>query len=123
MNERVKILEMLQKGLISVEEAEKLLRAIDENMPEEKPTNTPTNGKMLNIDINSSDGDVVKVKLPLNLIRLFKGKKFNFGNGRTNEVMDLVDFDQLIEMIDNGAIGELVNIKSADGDIVIVNVQ
>ena len=30
MNERVKILEMLQQGIISVEEAEKLLRAIDE---------------------------------------------------------------------------------------------
>lgn len=121
MNERMKILEMLQQGIISIEEAEKLLKALDGNLIEAKPVSTT--GKILNIDINSAAGDVVKVKLPLNLMRLFKGKKINFGNGTANEVMDQIDFDQILEMIENGAMGELVNIQSAEGDTVIINVQ
>lgn len=121
MNERVKILEMLQQGIISVEEAEKLLRAIDENVIEVKEVQTA--GKILNIDINSSDGDVVKVKLPLNLIRLLNGKNISIGNGKANDVMSQIDFDQLMAMIESGAVGELVNIKSSDGDTVVINVQ
>lgn len=122
MNERVKILEMLQQGIISVEEAEKLLRAIDENVVE-VIKEVQTAGKILNIDINSSDGDVVKVKLPLNLIRLLNGKNISIGNGKANDVMSQIDFDQLMAMIESGAVGELVNIKSSDGDTVVINVQ
>ena len=37
--------------------------------------------------------------------------------------MSQIDFDQLMAMIESGAVGELVNIKSSDGDTVVINVQ
>jgi hypothetical protein len=123
MNERLKILEMLKNGTITVEEAEKLLKAVDENHSEVEVLKKNTS-KTFNIDINSADGDTVHVNLPLNLLKLFKGKAIKFGgNDKVNEVIDQLDFDQLLEMAENGAIGEIVNIKSADGDTVVINVK
>jgi flagella basal body P-ring formation protein FlgA len=38
------------------------------------------------------------------------------------EDMD-IDIDTLIEMINSGAIGDIVNVKSADGDVVRITVE
>jgi hypothetical protein len=123
MNERMKVLEMLKNGTITVEEAEKLLRAVDENHSEVEVLKKSTS-KTFNIDINSADGDNVHINLPLNLLKLFKGKAIKFGGSdKVNEVIDQLDFDQLLDMAENGAIGEIVNIKSADGDTVVINVK
>jgi hypothetical protein len=34
-----------------------------------------------------------------------------------------IDVDELIEMINSGIVGEIVNVKSADGDIVRILVE
>jgi hypothetical protein len=57
--------------------------------------------------------------LPIEFAKLLKSKKFNIDS---LDDIDL-DVDTLIEMINSGAIGELVNIKSADGDIVKIVVE
>ena len=72
--ERKKTLEMLHEGKIAVEEAERLLSAVGED-EEAKPSalakGTP---KYLRVTVESTGGDNVNVKVPMQLIRA--GMKF-----------------------------------------------
>lgn len=119
--ERMKILELLTKGIISADEAEKLLSALGDSDQGEPMTAIQKKGpfRMLKINVDSADGDVVRVELPIEFAKLLKSKKFNVGN---LDDMD-IDIDALIQMINSGAIGEIVNIKSADGDTVKIVVE
>lgn len=119
--ERMKILELLTKGLITADDAEKLLAAIGET-PEEKTDVVfakKNQFRMLKVLVNSADGDEIKIELPIEFAKLLKSKKFNID---AIDDMD-IDVDMLIEMINSGVIGEIVNVKSADGDIVRVVVE
>lgn len=120
--ERMKILDMLTKGTITAEDAERLLSAIgDKN--EESPTVIIPDKKapfrMLKVYVDSADGDVVKIELPVEFAKLLKSGKFNLD---TLEDVD-IDIDALIQMVNAGALGEIVNIKSADGDIVRIVIE
>lgn|GEM_PF-314379 len=123
--ERMKILDMLTKGTISAEDAERLLSAIgDRNIPEPPAPPEPFAPKkapfrMLKIYVDSADGDVVKIELPIEFAKLLKSGKFNLD---ALDDMD-IDIDTLIQMINAGAIGELVNVKSADGDNVKIVIE
>lgn len=113
--QRMKILEMLKDGIISVEAAERLLNAVDGS--ETSALATKRQFKTLVIDVKTDDGDDVKINLPIEFVKLLKGGKFN---------VDLddydVDVDALIDLVTSGAVGELVNINS-DGDHVVIRVE
>lgn len=136
MNEaRMKILEMLSKGKISVEEASALLEKVivREQAPEAEPV-TEENGsvpvrkgvpKYLRVVVDSSDGDKVNVRVPLSLIRtglklssLMPADAAEAVSERGIDLSALKDLDgeELVE-----ALRELtVDVDSADGDKVRV---
>jgi len=74
--------------------------------------------RMLKIHIDSNDGDKVRVQIPIEFAKLLKTGKFNVNLKQAD-----LDIDQLLEMINSGASGELVNITSSDGDIVRIVVE
>lgn len=112
--ERIKILELLQEGTITTEEAESLLSAIANSKAEPQIQNKSKKFpfKMLKIIVDSSDGDKVRVNIPLEFAKLLKNSKF--GNVDLNDFA--VDLDSILEMISGGASGEIVNIQTEDGD-------
>ncbi|PKL00875.1 MAG: hypothetical protein CVV56_03455 [Tenericutes bacterium HGW-Tenericutes-1] len=119
--ERMKILDLLSKGIITPEDAEKLLSAMgDTQEPQifDAPTKK-TPFRMLKILVDSADGDLVKIEIPIEFAKLLKSSKFNIDK---LDDMD-IDMDALISMINSGAIGELVNITSADGDKIKIVVE
>ncbi len=120
--ERMKILELLSKGIISAEEAEKLLNALSNNEKESEviiPAKKKDQFKMLKVLVDSEDGDEVRIELPIEFAKLLKNKKLT----RIDEEDLDIDIDALIQMINAGVVGEIVNIKSADGDIVKIIVE
>lgn len=120
--ERMKILELLTKGIISADEAEKLLSAIgDDEGKTENAVQKKNQFRMLKVYVDSADGDVVKIELPIEFAKLLKSKKFNIGSVELDDMN--IDVDTLIEMINSGAIGEIVNVKSADGDVIRILVE
>lgn len=118
--ERMKILDLLAKKVISSEEAEKLLSSLSQDNEEETQViNKKNQFRMLKILVKSADGDDVNITIPIEFAKLLKNKKF------LNNYEDQFDFniDELVEMINSGANGELVNINSADGDTVKIVVE
>ena len=122
--ERMKILDLLAKGVISSDDAEKLLSAMErpsENKFDEQvvlPSNKKAPFKMLKIFVDSSDGDKVRVQIPIEFAKLWKTGKFNMNLQDTD-----IDIDALLEMNSAGVMGEIVNVESADGDNVRIVVE
>lgn len=128
--EKVAVLRRLQNEEITAEQAAQLLEQLDqpqaqsvENPVEvqaaqtEKPKKTFNLGKMLRIKVLSSDGDRVNVQVPLAFARFALKQSNGFLDKKIQSNMD-VDVDALLEMIEKGNIGKLVDIVSADGDSV-----
>ncbi len=119
--ERMKILELLSKGVISSDEAEKLLTALDRAETSFAESIVPTKKppfRMLKIFVDSNDGDVVKIQVPIEFAKLLKSSKFNV-NFTDNDI----DIDSIIEMVNSGVMGEIVNVVSSDGDTVRIVVE
>ncbi|MFA6801793.1 MAG: hypothetical protein WCR19_06755 [Acholeplasmataceae bacterium] len=122
--ERMHILEMLSQGTINADEAESLLNALGEeknNFSQEIILDKPNKGgsfKMLKILVDSGDGDKVRIQIPVEFAKLLKTSKFN------SKVDGLdIDVDAIVEMVTNGVEGEIVNVESADGDIIKIFVE
>ena len=73
--ERRKILEMLSKSKISVDEAERLLNAVSEGSEEPSSQSLSSGGKpkylrvLVEPEPDNKNGDRVNIRVPLNLIR------------------------------------------------------
>ena len=79
---------------------------------------------VLKIRILSNDGDKVRINVPYILFK--EGIKFgnsSFGIGGENIKIDDETFNKINELIEVGVIGKLVEIESADGDIVEIYVE
>lgn len=127
MNEKMKILEMVEKGTISPEDAAKLLSATEKS-PSFSAVNGKNHGKpaMFRIRIISSDGDKVNVQIPLEFAKIaMRSKKQGIllSHAKLNEMNMDIDWDLIMKMIDDGVMGELVNIESAEGDIVKITIE
>lgn len=127
MNSKEQILELVKDGTITVEEGLKLLTAMDGPAKSEFPQATaykPANTKrMVRILVNSEKGDNVRVNIPLALVKV--GMDIGSKMKIDGKAVDLkgIDFDDIIQMIDEGATGELVSVDSDNGDKVRIFVD
>ena len=78
---------------------------------------------MFRIHVNSADGDKVRVNLPMPLVRLGLEMGMRMPQVSGNEALKDIDFKQLINMVESGLIGKLVEVESADGDTVEIVVE
>ncbi len=78
---------------------------------------------IMKVRVISSDGDRVSVNLPISLIKavLNSGMKLPMING--NPVLESIDFKQIIELAEQGVVGQIAEITSSDGDQVKVIIE
>ena len=78
---------------------------------------------LLRIIVDSSDGDKVRINLPMALVQiaLDMGTEMPQISGR--EALKNIDLNQIMELVRQGAIGNLVEVESADGDTVRIFVE
>ena len=81
------------------------------------------NNMFFRIRVNSADGDKVKVNLPLALAKAFvdSGAAMPQINGK--DVLGNIDFSQLFALIEQGVVGKLIEVESAEGDNVEIWVE
>lgn len=127
MNEEIsKILKMVEDGKITADKAQELIEAVGN-----KNTNTNVQlvqddyimNKMLKIRVNSHDGDVVNVNLPVKFIKTTLKAVGKFPLDTYAKGMENVDLNLIADAIDNGISGKIVDVKAANGDIVEVTIE
>lgn len=104
---------------------DKLLRGENSNVvrvvPEEERKDF--NRMLLKISVNSSDGDIVKVNLPLSLVKAGLEIGLQLPQISGNDALKDIDFGAILTAAESGVIGKLVEVKSADGDIVEIVIE
>ncbi len=97
------------------------LLGVQKEMPKAVPEELVDLSKtILRVKVVSSDGDVVKLNLPLQIAEVFlKSSNINVGG----DVLKNIDFEQIVSMVKMGAVGKLVDIASSDGDVVEIYVE
>ncbi len=107
--------------------------SLDELLGKEKAKTeivAPENKKDLNkmilkIKVDSADGDKVNINLPLTIL-LSDSKNNGIINkmfSKNDNLLGNIDWDNVLELIKNGLVGELMRVDSADGDVVIIGVE
>ena len=127
MDERLSILKMVEEGKITVEEASKLLDAVN-NKKEELNLITKGEGrkaKWIKIKVfDAEDGTKVNVNLPIGLIDVaFKIAKASDSDFDVKLGTTKLDIDDIIKMIQEGAEGKIVDIDSNDGTKVEIVIE
>jgi hypothetical protein len=139
MNEEIsRILKMVEEGKIDSEKAMQLIELLKigskelvnlDKVPSDNigsNSNANIYGKMLRIKVRSKEKDNVNINLPLKfvsgMIKTF-GKIPNVNvNGMENVDMDAMT-KTILEAIDGGMDGKIVDIQTGDGDIVEIVIE
>ena len=78
------------------------------------------------IYVNTHDGDKVRVNLPMSLVQvgLQIGTQMpQVAGSGVGDAMKNIDLQQLIALVEQGVVGKLVEVETADGDIVEIVVE
>ncbi|EJO5347382.1 hypothetical protein NRP93_001460 [Clostridium botulinum] len=129
MNEEIsKILKMVQAGKITSEKAEELIEALNTKITDietlgNNSNNTDIINKMLKIKVTSHDGDDVNVNLPIKFIKTMLKTIGKIPITDNIKGMENLDLNLISDAIDNNLSGKIIDVKSADGDLVEVIIE
>lgn len=89
------------------------------------PTHRPDMNKLiLRINIDSSDGDMLRLNLPVKLIQIALAADnkdmIEFGS---KDKLKSVDFNAILDMVESGVLGKILEMHSADGDNIAIVVE
>ena len=78
---------------------------------------------LLRIMVDSADGDKVRVNLPMALVQVAMDMGMEMPQLSGKETLKNIDLNQILELVRQGAVGNLVEVESSDGDIVRIFVE
>lgn len=90
-------------------------------IPKEERKNI--NEMFLRVNVQSMQGDKVKINLPLALIKMAVDMDIEIPQFNGIDILKRIDINMIISMIESGVVGKLVEIESSEGDIVEVTVE
>ena len=73
---------------------------------------------VLRIVVDSADGDKVRVNLPMALVQLAMEMGMEMPQVSGNDALKDIDWAHVMDLVRHGAMGNLIEVESADGDIV-----
>ena len=82
------------------------------------------NELVLRIKILSADGDKVRVNLPIALLKALSGTGMDIAAQFSGmDALKGIDLEKILELVENGTVGKLVEIESAQDDTVEIVVE
>lgn len=78
---------------------------------------------ILRIIMDSADGDKVRVNLPMALVKVAIELGMEMPQVSGNNSLKNIDFKQIFDLVSHGAIGNLVEVESSDGNTVRIFVE
>lgn len=126
MDEKIRILKMIEEGKITSAEGEKLLAAIDEKstgIEKQKIDGAP---KWLKIRVfeEKENGKKTKVNINVPIAIVETGLKIGKGfDENLDSALNGVDFNDIMDMIRSGAEGKIVDIETDEGETVEIYIE
>lgn len=123
MKEEIKrIFKMVEDGKIDSDKAVELIEAINKPVESQQLPVSGNSDKMLRVRVLSSTEDTVHVNVPINFLKAI-GNAVN--NIKIPGVSDQegIDIRMIMDAIDSGLEGKIVDVKSSNGDIVEVTIE
>lgn len=121
-DDRLRILEMIASKTITAAEGAELLKAVDQADKELKIQPKKNAFKMFKVKVLSADGDKVNVQIPIEFAKVALKSGKGFMKVDQLDSFDL-DVDAILDMIDTGVLGKIVDVESANGDIVEIIIE
>ena len=109
--------------ILNVSLDELLGREVEETKIVPEGKRKDINSMLLKINVLSSEGDKVKVNLPLAIIKLCIETGMELPKINSKDSLKNIDFNQIFMLIEAGVIGKLVEVESADGDKISITVE
>ena len=78
---------------------------------------------MLRIVVDSADGDKVRVNLPMGLVQVALETGMEMPQITGSDSLKSIDLRKVMEMVSHGAVGNLIEVDSSDGDTVRIFVE
>ncbi|MFJ8261049.1 SHOCT-like domain-containing protein [Rummeliibacillus sp. NPDC094406] len=126
--EITRVLTMVQEGKIDADKGSQLIQVLQEKaVTDTKLVEKSTNylDKTLKIRVVSAENDNVTVNLPIKLLKvvLMAGHSIAASIPQSEKYVKDIDINLLTEAIENELDGQIVDIKSANGDTVSVIIE
>lgn len=80
-------------------------------------------GKLLLKITVDSEGDKIRVNLPMALVKIFIDSGTEMPNVNGKDMLKNIDWKQVMSLVEQGVIGEIVSVDTADGDIIKITVE
>ncbi len=124
MDEKMRILKMLEEGTVTAEQAAELMAAMNVDLPAQQ-TAASYDKKMLRVIVDSTSGDKVNIQFPVGAV-----KKILKATGKLpipEKDLQGVDLsgmmDAISECLEDEIEGDFVNVEASDGTTVRVFVD
>jgi len=126
--EITRVLTMVQEGKIDADKGSELIQILREKEETGSKRLGKTNkylDKTLKIRVVSSENDNVTVNLPIKLVKvvLMAGHSIAASIPESEKYVKDIDINLIIEAIENELDGQIVDVKSANGDTVSVIIE
>ena len=119
--ELIRVLKMIESGVITSEEGQKLIQAMQKSEQKGARVNSHPIGRFLRLDILSTEEgekETVQINFPLNLAKavLKMGIVQKQLNAKVGENVNL-DIEEILALIDSEVMGDLMTIDTKDAKI------
>lgn len=119
--ELMRVLKMVESGVITSEEGQKLIQAMQKSEQKVARVNSHPVGRFLRVDILSTEEgekETVQINFPLNLAKvvLKMGVVQKQLNAKVGEDVNL-DIEEILALIDSEVMGDLMTIDTKDAKI------
>ena len=119
--ELIRVLKMIESGVITSEEGQKLIQAMQKSEQKVTRVNSHPIGRFLRLDILSTEEgekETVQINFPLNLAKavLKMGIVQKQLNAKVGENVNL-DIEEILALIDSEVMGDLMTIDTKDAKI------
>ncbi|MCM3720228.1 SHOCT-like domain-containing protein [Fictibacillus phosphorivorans] len=128
-----KVLTMVQEGKIDTEKGSELIQVLNEkehstalrplNYAPQRPSSYID--KTLKIRVKSAESDNVNVNLPIKLVKVVLAAGHNIASKipQSAQYVQDINIDLILEAIENELDGQIVDVKSANGDTVSIVIE
>ncbi len=123
MQEEVKrILKMVEEGKIDTEKASELIEALKGQTELPQAAKISNSDKMLRVRVISGTEDNVNVNIPISFLKAIGTAVNNIKIPGVSE-QDGIDIKMIMDAIDSGLEGKIVDVKTGNGDLVEVTIE